>query len=231
MTNEQEKFEFIREIRVCLPGLDEPPPGYVMLPNSRRLRAGQLLFALGSRVKCFYLVSQGEICTKVLGENGEASEVDRVTAGQLLGLAAFVTGHPSSYEAEASASSHVWAITPDNYQSMMDHWPGFARALMRTFAQRFEDNLQRLTAARHLSARARCWQTLRQALSNLSSQPDRSGWHALDCTQQELADRAGLSRQTVNELLTRAQSRGLVQLRYRHMQVHERLFESSVHQD
>jgi CRP-like cAMP-binding protein len=96
----------------------------------------------------------------------------------------------------------------------MDEVPGFARALMAEFARRFNGTLRLLQASRHLSAAERFELALKQ-LARERGRPglgDKLDWLEVRATQAELALLANLSRQTVNELLGQAATRGQLQL-------------------
>ncbi len=180
----------------------------------RALPAGQVLFAQGQIPTAFYMVESGEIEARFAAFDGRMSVLEHVRAPRLFGLAAFVTGKPSRYETAAVVDSRVRVIGAPAYRVLMDDWPGFARALMREFADRFEGNLGLLEAARHLNAQDRFGVALRQLVSERAEAPDNDGWRELKATQAELASLAHLSRQTVNQLLRAAQEQGRLRLRY-----------------
>jgi CRP-like cAMP-binding protein len=175
----------------------------------QRLARGRTLFAQDQVCPAFYAVVEGEIEARLTGQDGEVSVLEHVQAPRLFGLAAFATGRPAGYEALARRSSRLLVIGPAAYALLMDGQPGFARALLREFALRFEGNLRLLEAARHRSAEQRFALALAQlARERREGPPDAAGWQALRATQAELAALAHLSRQTVNQLLGTAVARG-----------------------
>lgn len=199
------------------PGLALPSaPGLRVeaLMPARRLPAGRVLFAQGQTPTAFYMVEDGEIEARFAALDGRMSVLEHVRAPRLFGLAAFISGKPSRYEAAAVSDTRVRVIGEPAYRVLMDDWPGFARALMQEFAERFEGNLRLLEAARHLGAAERFGVALRQLAEERAAPPDTEGWRSLRATQAELAQLAHLSRQTVNQLLRAAQAEGLLRLRY-----------------
>lgn len=199
------------------PGLALPAalaPRLAALLPCRRLADGQVLLPQGQVPRAFYMVASGEIEARFAALDGGMSVLEHVRPPRLFGLAAFVTGRPSGYEAVARGPSQVWVIAEPAYRVLMDDWPGFARALMREFAQRFEGNLRLLEAARHLGAEARFALALKQLLRERGGPPDDQGWRELPATQAEIAQLAHLSRQTVNQLLRAAQARGQLRQHY-----------------
>jgi CRP-like cAMP-binding protein len=190
--------------------------GLQRLLPARRLAAGASLFAQGQRTQAFYAVLQGEIGARLSTADGRVSVLEHVRAPRLFGLAAFVTGQPSNYEAVALRASRVLVFGPEAYRYAMDELPGFARALMREFALRYDGTLRLLEAARHRSAAERFELALAQlARERATGQaPDGAGWLSFRATQTELAALANVSRQTVNQLLKDGAAAGRLRLGY-----------------
>jgi CRP/FNR family cyclic AMP-dependent transcriptional regulator len=182
----------------------------------RRLAAGATLFSLGESTPAFYGVLSGGVETRFSTAAGQVSVVTQIEPGRLFGLAAFVTGRPATYEAVAVAPTRVLAIGPAAYAGLMDDVPGFARALMREFALRFDETMHLLEAARHRGAEERLCLALHQLREEgRAGAPSPAGPWAMQVTQGELAARANVSRQTANEWLARWAERGWVERRYR----------------
>jgi len=182
----------------------------------RRLAAGATLFALGESTTAFYGVLGGRVETRFSTAEGQVSVVTHIEPGRMFGLAAFVTGRPASYEAVAEAPSRVLAIGAGAYAWLMDEVPGFARALMREFALRFDETMHLLEAARHRGAEERLCLALDQLRQEGRAGPAPvAGRWSMQLTQSELAARANVTRQTANEWLARWAERGWIERRYR----------------
>lgn len=182
----------------------------------KRLGSGALLFAQGQPTLAFYMVAEGKVEARFTALDGRVSVLEHVGPPRIFGLAAFVTGKPSTYEVLATAPSRLWVIGAEAYRLLMDEVPGFARALLAEFAGRYDGTLQLLEAARHRSAAERFAMALRQ-LQRERGEPgdgDGEGWTGMRATQAELAALANLSRQTVNELLRQAVQEGRLRSRY-----------------
>lgn len=180
----------------------------------KRLAAGALLFAQGQAPGAFYMVAEGEIEARFTALDGQVSVLEHVGPPRIFGLAAFVTGKPSTYEASATESSRLWVIHAEAYRLLMDEVPGFARALLAEFAGRYDGTLQLLEASRHRGAAERLGLALQQLRRERGGPPDAQGWPSLRATQAELAQVANLSRQTVNQLLGQAVAEGRLRRAY-----------------
>ncbi len=183
----------------------------------RRLAAGATLFAQGQATRALYGVLAGCIESRLSNARGQVSVVENVEPGRTFGLASFVTGLPSTYEAMAIAPTRLLVVDSAAYTWLMDEVPGFARALMREFARRHDGTLKLLEAARHRGAEQR----LCLALQHLRHEGRAGGggpW-TMALTQSELATRANVSRQTANEWLARWAAAGWIERRYRALRI------------
>jgi len=187
------------------------------LPHCRRcrLRAGATLFAQGSAARALYGVVEGEMVMRFGSADGAESTIELAGPMRLFGLAAFASGHPSSYEAVAHRSSTVLAIGGPAYAALMDGLPGFGRALMHEFASRFDGTLRMLQASRLQPAAERLTLVIAQlCAAGRVSPPGQDGTRLLRATQAQLAALAGLSRQTVNEALRGLAAEGRLEIVY-----------------
>lgn len=187
----------------------------------RRLSRGATLFAQGSVSPAMFGVLSGEVEMRFSTREGGGSVVERAPPGRLFGLASFVTGAPSSYEAVALAPTRLAVFGPAAYDWLMDEAPGFGRRLMKHFATRLDETLQLLARSRHDRSDARvaaALQQLRRA-GRVTSGGARGPWE-IAVTQSQLAELAGVTRQTANERLAHWQAQGWVSTAYRRLVVH-----------
>jgi CRP/FNR family transcriptional regulator, cyclic AMP receptor protein len=110
-------------------------------------------------------------------------------------------------------------IGPAAYAWLMDEVPGFARALMREFARRYDGTLKLLEAARHRGAEERLCLALQHLRREGRATPVGPGPWTMRLTQSELATRANVSRQTANEWLAQWAARGWITPRYRALEI------------
>ena len=198
--------------------------------RTRRLAAGATLFAQGDATPALFGVLAGSIESRFSNAQGQLSVVENVEPGYTFGLASFVTGLPSTYEALALEPTRLLVIGPAAYAWLMDEVPGFARALMREFARRYDGTLKLLEAARHRGAEERLCIALQHLRREGRAQEAPSpalraaasggGEWTMQLTQAELAARANVSRQTANEWLAQWAARGWIVRRYRTLEIH-----------
>ena len=187
--------------------------------RTRRLAAGATLFAQGDATPALFGVLAGSIESRFSNAQGQLSVVENVEPGYTFGLASFVTGLPSTYEALALEPTRLLVIAPAAYAWLMDEVPGFARALMREFARRYDGTLKLLEAARHRGAGERLCIALQHLRHEGRATPVGAGPWTMQLTQSELATRANVSRQTANEWLAQWAARGWIVRRYRALEI------------
>jgi CRP/FNR family cyclic AMP-dependent transcriptional regulator len=185
----------------------------------RRLAAGATLFAQGDATPALFGVLAGCIESRFSNAQGQLSVVENVEPGRTFGLASFVTGLPSTYEALALEPTRLLVIDAAAYAWLMDAVPGFARALMREFARRYDSTLKLLEAARHRGAEERLCIALQHLRREGRALPVGPGPWTMQLTQAELATRANVSRQTANEWLAQWAARGWIVRRYRALEI------------
>ena len=187
--------------------------------RTRKLAAGATLFAQGDATSALFGVLSGGIETRFSNAQGDLSVVANIEPGRTFGLASFVSGLPSAYEALALEPTRLLAIGPAAYAWLMDEVPGFSRALLREFARRFDGTMKLLEAARHRGAEERLCIALQHLRQEGRATPVRAGRWRMALTQSELATRANVSRQTANEWLAQWAARGWVARGYRVLEI------------
>ena len=210
--------DLARLLDANFPALDWSAPRLSQLAplvRRHRLAAGAVVFAQGQVTPALFGVVAGEVEIRLGTVDGAVSVVEVTGDCRLFGLASFASGLPSTYEAVTRAPTRLLAFGALAYRHLMDEVPGFARALMAEFACRHDTTMRLLTAARHQGAMER----LTLALARLvSEQPeahaDAQGWRRLRVTQAQLAALAGLTRQTVNEMLNALSAQRRVRIVY-----------------
>lgn len=179
------------------------------------LGRGATLFSQGERASALLGVLAGEIEIRFGTADGRVSVVEHVKQNGLFGLASFVSGLPSRYDAIAVRPTRLVAFGPAAYAFLMDEIPGFARSLMSEIARRHDGTLGLLEAARHRTPRERLTLALQHLIRAGRVTPRRDGAYAfVRGSQGELAALCNLSRQTVNGLLAALSARGLVRPGY-----------------
>ena len=161
----------------------------------RRLNKGQTLFNQGDPADAFYLVYSGCIHLLLDSANGRELVINEMRTGDGFGELGLITGLPRSTSAVAREDSVVMVIPRRDFMAVMETQPGVARSLLQTTAARLGSSSEREGALAFLNAPSR----LARVLLLLDRQASAEGYITL--SQEELARRVGLARQTVASLM------------------------------
>lgn len=161
----------------------------------RHLSKGQTLFNQGDPADAFYIVYSGSIHLLLDSANGRELVINEMQTGDGFGELGLITGQPRSTTAVAREESVVMVIPRRDFLSVLDTQPGLARSLLQTTAARLGSSSEREGALAFLNAPSR----LARVLLLLDRQASAEGYITL--SQEELARRVGLARQTVASLM------------------------------
>jgi CRP/FNR family transcriptional regulator len=163
----------------------------------KRVPKGAYLFFQFDPAIAFYLVWQGMIASQLENLDGRELVINEMKAGDCLGELGLLTDQPHSTSALALADSVILVIPRATFLSMLKQEPILALRLLEITAQRLQDSSRREEAlAFHDAA-----QRLARLLLALDAAATDKGY--LSLSQEELAQRAGLTRQTVAAILGR----------------------------
>lgn len=161
------------------------------------LPKGRLLFSQYDESDAVYVVCCGVIAMVLGTSDGRELVISEFTAGQMFGELSVLTDRRRSTGAVARAASEVLAIPIDVFERAMESTPALMRQVLAMTAKRLRECSARESALAFLDAPGR----LVRALLMLNQEAGGSG--TLVISQEELAQRVGLTRQTVAKELGR----------------------------
>jgi len=161
----------------------------------RRLARGQMLFSQGDPADVFFVVCSGCIALGLDSANGRELVINDMRSGDGFGDLGLITGQPRSTSAVAREDCVVLAIPRRDFLAVLASEPGLARNLLQITADRLGTSSEREGALAFLNAPSR----LARVLVQLDRKASADGYVTI--SQEELARRVGLARQTVAELL------------------------------
>jgi CRP/FNR family cyclic AMP-dependent transcriptional regulator len=170
----------------------------------QRASRGSYLFMQGDPADALYVVRSGSFAILLSGPDGRELIINEMRYGDCFGELGLLTGHPRSTNAVARAAggSEVLLIPRRAFLILLDTEPSVSRRLLETMAQRLRSSSEREGALAFLDAQAR----LARVLLELDELESERGYVTI--SQEELAQRTGLTRQTVAKALGRWRRRG-----------------------
>jgi CRP-like cAMP-binding protein len=158
---------------------------------------GSFLFFQFDPATAFYLVRQGAIAIQLDNLDGRELIINEMRAGDCFGELGLLTEQTHSTGAGAMVDSVILAIPRSTFLSVLKREPVLALRLLEITAQRLQDSSRREEALAFHDAQQR----LARLLLALDAAASDKGY--LSLSQEELAQRAGLTRQTVAAILGR----------------------------
>ena len=161
----------------------------------RRLARGQMLFSQGDPADAFFVVCSGCVALGLNSANGRELVINDMRSGDGFGDLGLITGQPRSTSAVTREDCVVLAIPRRDFLAVLASEPGLVRNLLQINADRLGTSSEREGALAFLNAPSR----LARVLVQLDRKASADGYVTI--SQEELARRVGLARQTVSELL------------------------------
>lgn len=172
---------------------------------------GDLVCRVGRPVTYWFGVVDGLL--KMSGENadGQAMTFTGLPPGGWFGEGTALKREAYRYNVQTLRKSLVAGLPVDTFHRLLDHSIGFNRFVMNQLNERLGQFIAAREIDRMNSPDLRVARSL-AALFNPVLYPGVG--QVLRITQQELAYLVGLSRQRVNEALTRLEAQGLIRVEY-----------------
>jgi CRP-like cAMP-binding protein len=169
----------------------------VLARNSRfqHMKNGEILFLQSDPSEFAYIVRSGEISIVLSSPDGRDMMINNMRRGDIFGELGILTARPRSTSAIAHADTDILAIPGEVFLHIMDEQPPLARRILKITAERLQRSGEREGALAFLDAQAR----LARLLLELEKDEKAKGYVTI--SQDELAHRTGLIRQTVAKAL------------------------------
>lgn len=163
----------------------------------QRLNKGSFVFFQHDLADAVYLVWRGVIAIRLENPDGRELIINEMGVGDCFGELGILTGEARSASAEAIVESDVLLIPSAAFKSALDQEPILASRLLEIIARRLQKSSQREEALAFYDAQQR----LAQQLIQMDQISQDKGY--LTLSQDDLATRVGLTRQTVATILGR----------------------------
>lgn len=161
----------------------------------KRVDKGDVLFLQADPSDAAYIVRSGKISIVLNSSDGREMVINEMQAGDLFGELGILTKKSRSTSAIARTKSEVLVIPSRAFRKAIESELGVALRLLEITADRLQMSGQRESALAFLDAQAR----LARLLLELEMQEHQKGYVTI--SQDELAQRTGLIRQTVAKAL------------------------------
>jgi CRP/FNR family cyclic AMP-dependent transcriptional regulator len=163
----------------------------------RHFPKGSVIFFQSDPGGAMYLVLAGTVTILLSNPDGRELVINEVRPGDYFGEISLITQQPRSASAVAHDPCDLLMIPSEIFQETLSSQPQLARRMLVSTARRLSDSTERESALAFLDAAGR----IVRILLLLDQENSEIGYMTL--SQDELAQRTGLTRQTVAKILGR----------------------------
>ncbi len=200
MTGEHTSSETARSLRgtPLLANCDEAE--LASLARACRLRnlpKGSVVFFQADPGEAMFLVLSGSVVILLTNPDGRELVINEAHSGDFFGELSLITGEPRSASAITREKCELLMIPAAAFQHLLENQPQVVRSLLDSVARQLSASGARESALAFLDATGRIVRILLQ----LDQENAEKGYMIL--SQEELAQRTGLTRQTAAKILGR----------------------------
>jgi CRP/FNR family transcriptional regulator, cyclic AMP receptor protein len=181
----------------------------------------RVIIRAGERGSVFFLLTAGVVRVSVAENQGKEIILGVLYPNDFFGEMALLDGLPRSATVTALVDSQVLMISRKDFLDCVRRVPQIATKMIVTLSLRLRRTDQKVGTLVFLKAPRRVARTLLE-LAQAQGQPSPAGVVVqLLFTRRELAELAGVSRETFSRLLTRFQQLGVLSIDRRKLLVHD----------
>jgi len=170
----------------------------------RNVEKGEIIFFQSDQSELVYVVRSGDISIMLNSADGRDMVIDEMRGGDIFGYLGILTNKNRSTSAVARKRSEFLIIPRNIFLSVVDGDHQFTRRMLDHIAKRLTSSRERESALAFMDAQAR----LARLLLELEKLGMDKGY--ITISQDELAHRTGLIRQTVAKVLGKWRRNGLL---------------------
>lgn len=168
-----------------------------LLARTEYALKGDVLFRKGDEPKALLMVVEGIVKISALSVEGREITLNLIRPGDILGEIALFDGHPRTADALAMTDCEVLAIDRRDFIRFVQERPSVALKVIELLCARLRRTSEQVedVAFRYTDGR------LAKTLLRLHRDALGNGAEVIRITQREIANMAGMSRETINKRL------------------------------
>lgn len=183
--------------------------------RTRRYDRGEVVCHEGDRGVTLHLVAEGRLAVRVSTPDGETATLNILRAGDYFGELALLRGQPvlvRTATVVALEPAQTLSLSNEAFHAVCERHPAVERLVASLLAERVERLSQRLLEALYVGVDGRVHRRLLELADIYTDEGADDRKAVIPLTQNHLADLAGATRPTVNQVLQTLAAEGLVSL-------------------
>jgi CRP-like cAMP-binding protein len=178
---------------------------------TRRYRKGQPIVHEGEPGTTLFVIVEGSVAVFVTAETGDRMTLSTLGPTDVLGEIALLDEGPRSASAEALEPTTVLCLSRASFLELVRTYPGIVDGLLHAMGAMVRRLSEQAADFVFLDLPGRVAKTVLRLAAEVAP-PSPGTPVEITVTQGRLAEMAGGSRQTVNQILQNFQSRGMVEI-------------------
>jgi CRP/FNR family cyclic AMP-dependent transcriptional regulator len=178
----------------------------------RSLDADETLFWEGEPGHALYLVIAGQIKIQRITPSGKLVVIALRGVGEHVGEMALLDGEPRSADAVAAEPCELLSLDRERFMQCMAEHPQIALNMLASMTRRLREAANQAEGQRELDVHGRVAAALLQLAESHGESVKGGVRITIRVTQQELADRIGATRVSVNKALGRLRGENAIRL-------------------
>ncbi|MGC8666930.1 MAG: Crp/Fnr family transcriptional regulator [Chthonomonadales bacterium] len=178
----------------------------------RSFPAGEAIFHEGDPGHTLYVIVRGRVSIQTITASGEVVHIAERGPGEPFGELSLIDGKPRMADAVTSEACDVLVLDREGFLLAIEESPRIALSIMATLADRLRQAADHQESFRELNVTGRLSEFLLGLLQTHGS-PTASGQRIdVRFSQQEIAERIGATRETVNRALANLRRVGAIRM-------------------
>jgi len=193
--------------------LEGVPPDQVrellQIARRRRFSRNEVVFHRDDPGDSLHLIQKGRFAVRVMTPLGNIATLAILGPGECFGEMALLTGSPRSTTVAALEEAETFAVYRTDFEHLRKRHRSVDDLLLRVFSNLVGSLNERLLESLYVPAEKR---VVRRLVELAALYPGSENGHVIALTQEVLAELAGTSRATVNQVLRGEEKRGTIEL-------------------
>lgn len=184
----------------------------LILARRRKFKRNDVVFHEGDPADTLHLLSSGHVGIRIHTPLGDVATVRVIRPGDFFGeLAVVAPGHRSA-TAVALDATETLAVSRDHFAQLRNDHPDINRVLIEALASEVRRLATRLVDAMYLPVEQRVWRCLQELSEAFDQRDGNEGPTRIPVPQDVVAQLAGCTRPTVNQVLKGASDLGVIEV-------------------
>ncbi len=180
----------------------------------REFGAKETLFHEGDDGHMLYILVSGEVSIQRVSEKGEIVHIATRGAGEQFGELSLLDGKPRTADVVTEERCSVLTLSREPFLNWLGRSPEIAKHLLASLASRLREATDRTVQYRSHSVMGRLCTEILEWVEKHGERESQGGTRiTLKMTQQQMAERVGADRATVNRMLSTLKSMGAIDRR------------------